>query len=150
MSTLLYTPITTDPVYQELRLLKNTYLETLRLHLFKIGSPTGNLRIKIITGLLGTTLVTKDFDMETLNTGITKTYAHGVYSFDIGFPFKKERGYNTYRISLEAPSYVGAGYLGWCRNWEAEFDNLYGDLVVDGNTGNDAIKPYHYEIYELV
>ena len=147
MSTLILEEITTSNLEQVIRVSNNASCAVLRLHLYKHGTPTGNLVIKLLSG--ATVLKTITTDYSTMNAEIAESYGHGLFKFDLDFPLKKDGAYTEYTIQLSSSAYDSSNYYGWVKDWYPSYSDLYGTgSLSSGNTIKDTLKPFHFELYE--
>ena len=154
MSQIIYEPIKTiaDPVDQDFRIRFNGSMYALRLHLLKYGNPTGNLVVQLLDGAEILKEIITPF--ATLIAETSEDYSHGMYRFDLDMPIRKRGEYVELTIRVYATDYIvsDSDFFGFVKNWKKEFNSLYGDTgnITDGDTYQDTLKPYHFELYEYI
>lgn len=146
MSYLIVQDIVIAGIEQDIRLQLNANLYAIKLNLMKYGTPTGNLIIEIKEG--SNVVKTITTAMSVLNAEIADAYGYGMFKFDLDIPIKKTGEYTEYTIKLSSSVDDVNNYYAWCKDWEKDYDDLWGSLQTNGVADDEKLKPFHIRFLE--
>ncbi len=145
MSILITQDINNTGLEQNFRLYNNTNISSIRLYLMKHNTPTGNIIIQIKMG--STVIKEVTVPINELNEAVESTYGHGMFNFDLNMSLNSSSEYKEYTINVKTDSYDSNNHYRWCRDWQTEYSDLYGESSTEGDA-EASYRPLKFELIE--
>lgn len=144
MSTIVYEELKAVELEQEILIEKRIILKGIRLHLIKIGTPTGSIRLTMYDSDL--TYTTKTIPLtDFAANGITATYFHGMvyFQFDNEIILTKAKKIKFKLEGISGYTYANTNHIGWIK----EFENRIAPTISE--VTDFSLAPFGIELYIL-
>lgn len=136
---------------QPFRIKQSIQVAHVRPWIIKWGTPPGEMVLELYQN--GELLTESRLTSTEINAQIPASFAHGQLRFDfpalqLNHDYSAEYTDYEWRLRVEAGGTDQNNFYGIVRRYEQKIYETYGQDVVNGESPNDMIEPFGFEIFE--